>query len=1087
VSRGQVVGTITGIVSDSSGAVIPNAKVTITNTGTGVEARTLETNASGIYTAEGLPVGSYMVAVEASGFQRSVQSNITLNVADRLGINFSLKVGAVTQTIEVTGAPPLVSTQTGEQSASVSIAQIQDLPILGRNINQMQQVIPGTSRTAGAEIGQGAYAAKGFAVNGFNQDYSAELLDGVFNSDMGSNTNAEVSPGPDTLAEFKVLTSNYSAKYGQSSGAILLSVTRSGTKDFHGAAYEYVRNDKLDAADFFLNSNNETKSPLRYNDFGYDIGGPFYIPGHYNTDKSKTFFFWSNEWRKDIYASPVLAATPTQAMRTGDFTGYGPLTNPTTAAGQPLTDSNGTPCVGGTAMTQINPNCINNNVSLLFQQDFPKPNNPGFYNFLEPAKANQIWSEELIRVDQNINEKLRTFVRYIHDGWSEADPTVLWSGDSFPTIHSVYIYPSRSLIAKLTAVITPKVLNEFSYQYESSYGSPHPPSVDILGADTKPAGYNVQQVYNTSNTIIPDMSFSGGWGGISSLWGAWWAHHNISEWVDDLSIQAGRHSLSMGGLYEWSQTPVQSQSSPSLQGSYSFDGHNTGNPIADAVLGLPASYGELEGYRQPMYDYHQFEGYFQDDFKVSKRLTLNLGVRYFYIPHVYSDTITAFLPSAYNLSNAPTVTPGGTIVANTGNLLDGIVFPGKNGVPRGFVENHKDTIAPRFGFAFDPKGDGKTAIRGGYGAGYYRIAGNDVYTLVGNPPLSKEATFLNPPFNNPAAGVAAPLTPLALNTVDQVYDVPKSQTWSLGVQRQVTQDFMVNVAYVGSSGDHLDYDLNINQPPPAMGYDFDPRIGCTQTTPYPCTSRISSAYVSPYLGWSSITSAVPVGYSIYHSLQVTVEKRVSHGLSFGAAYTWSKAIALSSGGGLGSQPQNPYDLKADRGLASFDRPQVLVLNYIYQIPAFRNSKGFTRALLGGWQTSGVLTFQSGSALQAYYTSPTQGLATYPNAVAGVSTNGPKTVNEWFNTQAFTAPPFGYYGNAGVDTIRGPGTNNWDMSGFKTFRFTESVKLAFRADFFNAWNHTNFIGVQTTYGAGGFGQLTSDYQPRVVQLSLKLEF
>lgn len=213
-SRGQVVGAITGIVSDSSGAVIPNARVTITNTGTGVVARTLETNASGIYTAEGLPVGSYIVAVEASGFQRAIQSNVSLNVADRLGINFSLKIGAVTQTIEVTGAPSLVSTQTGEQSASVSTEQIQDLPLLGRNINQLQQVVAGTSRTAGAEIGQGAYAQKGFAVNGFNQDYSAMLLDGVFNSDMGSNTNSEVSPGPDTLAEFKVLTSNYGAKYG---------------------------------------------------------------------------------------------------------------------------------------------------------------------------------------------------------------------------------------------------------------------------------------------------------------------------------------------------------------------------------------------------------------------------------------------------------------------------------------------------------------------------------------------------------------------------------------------------------------------------------------------------------------------------------------------------------------------------------------------------------------------------------------------------------------------------------------------------------------------------------------------------------
>jgi len=1084
ISRAQVTGTITGVVVDSSGAVVPNATVRITNMGTGV-TRTLETNSSGIYTAEALLAGTYELAVEATGFQKVVQSNVALSVADRLGINFTLQVGQLTQTIEVTGAATLVETQTGEQSALIGSRQISEMPILGRNFMQLQALVPGASKTAGDEIGTGFYSVRGFAVNGFNQQYSSTLLDGVYNTDMGSNSNNLVSAGPDTLAEFKVLTSNYSAKYGQGAGAILLAVTKTGTKEFHGGAYEYLRNDKLDATDFFLNRSNLQKAPLRYNDFGYDLGGPFYIPGHYNTDKSKTFFFWSNEWRKENNPSPVLAATPTQAMRSGDFTGLGPLQNPVNpATGTPMVDDTGAPCVGGTGMTQINPNCLNANVGLLLQQDFPMPNESGFLNFAQAAKSSQNWSQELIRVDQNITPKVRAFVRFVHDAWLESDPTVAWSGDSFPTLHSTFNIPSRNLIVKLSTVITPNLLNEFSFNYASNYGSHTPPAMEIIGPATKPSGYTAQNVFgqNTYN-FVPDMSFSGGYGGISTLWGPWWAHHNMNEWVDDLTLQAGRHSLAMGGVFMFSITPVQTQSSPSSQGAYSFDGHFTGNSIADALLGLPVSYGELQGRREPSYNFHQFEGYFQDDFKATKHLTLNLGVRYFYIPHVYSDVVSTFFPSAFDPAQVPTVNLDGTLAPGTGNLLNGIVFPSKNGIPRGLVHNHNDTIGPRFGFAFDPKGDGKMAIRGGYGVGYYRIEGNDIYGLVGNPPYSKLATFFNPPFDNPAAGSAAPLTPLALNGFDQVYEIPMTQSWSFGVQRQLTSELMMNVAYVGSRGTHLDNHEDINQPLPALGYQFDPRIACTEATPYPCTTRVPTDYVRPYQGWSSISLWAPVGTSIYHSLQVTVQKRLSHGLSFGAAYTWSKSI------GVQGTPQNFYNANADRGPVGFDRTHILVLNYVYDLPVFSHSKGLTHSVLGGWEASGLVTFESGFPLTPGFTSGTQGLASRPDAVAGVSVKGPKTVDEWFNTQAFTAPPFGYFGNAGIGTIRGPGENNWDMSLFKHFRITERLNTQLRADLFNTWNHTNFDSnsVSTTYGSGSFGQITGAHTPRVIQVSLKVEF
>ena len=1087
VANGQTSGTITGTITDPSGAVIPNVTVTITNLGTGVVARTLKTGADGIYVAEALPVGTYQVTAEASGFQKVTSSRIALNVADRLGVNFTLKLSSNTQTVEVTAAAQQVETQSGEVSQTVSTVQITQLPILDRNFMELQQVVPGATKDVGVgdEMGKGFYAERGYAVNGFDQKYTGYQLDGVQNTDMGNQAATMTNPGPDALAEFKVLTSNYSAKYGTAGGAELLAVTKSGTKDFHGDAYDFVRNDAFDANAFFLNSANIPRPPFHYNDYGYTIGGPFYIPGHYNSDKTKTFFFFDQEWLRESTESPLVAATPTAAMRNGDFSSVGPLTNPTNpSTGQPLTAPGGGPCVVG---SQINPGCINNNVKLLLNQDFPTPNAPGFFNFITGANTGQNWGEQIIRVDQNVSDKVKLFVRFIHDSWLETDPTVQWSGDSFPTLHSQFNIPSRNFIAQVSTVINPTLLNEISYNYASNYPASTTPAMTIQGAYQLPSGYNAVNPFNPGFNVVPDLSFSQGYGGISSLWGPWWAHHNISQASDDLTKETGAHSLQMGVTTMFSITPVQSQTTPSRQGAYSFDGHFTGNAIADGLLGLPVTYGELQGFREPYYNFHQTEAYFQDDWKATRRLTLNLGLRYFFIPHVYGQNLSMFLPNKYNPALAPTVLPTGQIVPNSGNLLNGIVISGKNGTPLGLVNDHWNTPAPRFGFAWDPTGSGKTAIRGGYGIGYYRIEGNDAYGLVGNPPFSSISTFFNPPFNNPAAGIAAPITPLVLNGLNSTYDIPTVQNWSLGIQRELSNNLLLSGAYVGSRGTHLDYITNINQPLPAMGYSFDPRIACTTTTPFACTTRVSTDYVRPFQGWSTINNVTPVGSSSYNSLQVNLQRRFTNGLTFGAAYTWSKTMALSGAEGLGSGPQNPYNLRAEYGPAAFDRTNVFVFNYVYDLPFFRSVTGVAGAVLKGWEASGMVTIESGFPLTIGYSSPTQGLATRPNAVQGQSTSGPGTVAQWFNTSAYAAPPFGFYGNAGVGTVWGPPMDTWDMGFFKNFQIQERLNLQFRAEMFNLLNTVNFNSVQTTLGGGGFGQVTSTYDPRIMQLALKLTF
>jgi hypothetical protein len=1075
----QTSGTITGTVTDPTGSAIPGATVTVTNVATGVVARTLTTGPGGIYAAESLPVGTYQVSVAASGFQTSVSSNLTLNVADRLGVDFSLKLGATSQRVEVTGAAPQVQTQSGAISDTVSTQQISQLPILDRNFMELQATVPGAIKVAGDELGKSFYNQKGFNINGFDQSMTGYQLDGGQNTDVGNATSPMTAPPPDALAEFKVLTSNYSAQYGTAGGAELLAVTKSGTKEFHGDAYDYLRNNALDANNFFLNAAGESIPPFRYNDFGYTIGGPFFIPGHYNTDKTKTFFFWDQEWLRETSASTLVAATPTTAMRSGDFSAVGPLTNPINPlTGQPLVAPGGGPCVTG---SQINPGCINNNVSLLLNQDFPSPTTSGFYNYITGAHTGQNWGEQIIRVDQNVSDKIKAFVRFIHDSWIENDPTVMWSGDAFPTLHSQFDVPSRNFTAKITTVINPSLLNEIAYNYNSNYGSSTPPAMIIKGAYQLPSGYNAVNPLNPGYNVVPDMNFGQGYGGISSLWGPWWAHHNVSQFIDDLTKQAGSHSLKAGVTTMFSITPVQSQTSPSLQGAYSFDGSFTGNAVADSLLGLPVSYSELNGFREPYYNFHQTEAYIQDDWKVTRRLTLNLGLRWFFIPHVYGQNLSTFEASQYNPSQAPTVTPEGLIVANSGNLLNGIIVAGKNGVPIGLVQNHYNTPAPRFGFAYDPTGSGKWAIRGGYGIGYHRIEGNDSYGLVGNPPFSSIPTFFNAPFDNPASGVAAPLTPVSLGYLDPVYDLPTVQSWSLNVQRALSSNTILSVAYVGTHGTHLEYGNNINQPLPTMGYDFDPRIACTPTTPYPCATRVSTDHVRPYQGWSSISGTVPVGHSNYDSLQVNFQRRMTNGLSFGAAYTWSKTW------GLMSYPQNPYDEYADYGLTSFSRTNVLAVNYVYELPFFHSLTGVAGTVLKGWETTGIITVESGFPLTMGLSTPTQGLATRPDVVSGQSPSGPKTVAEWFNTNAYTAPPFGFYGNAGVSTVTGPGLDNWNLGFFKNFAIRESMSFQFRAEFFNIWNRANFNSVATTVGAGGFGQVTGASDPRITQLALKFLF
>jgi len=1063
----QTTGVITGTVSDPSGAVVPGAKVTVKNTGTG-ETRELTTNESGVYVAYSLPVGTYDVETTAAGFKKSTRSNVPLSVADRLGINFVLEVGTSSEVVEVSAQVPVVETEKGDVNFTVSTKQMTDLAVNGRTFFALQQLFPGASRTMGDEGGLSFNSGKGFAINGQRPSYSGIQLDGVENTDMGNQSGMLTVPGMETVAEFKVQTSNYSAEYGTGGVSNILVITRSGTRDFHGAAYDYLRNDALDARNFFAAS----RPKLRFNNYGYRLGGPVTFGRLYNKDKDKTFFFWAQEWRTKRTQSVLRAATPTDAMRAGDYSAEAARTgvnivDPDTKAPFPN--------------NQIPTQRLNANAQLLLKQNFPSPNASGFLNFLANAPSVEDWRQETVHITHELTKNTRVSVRYIQDTWTQQYATTLWGGQAFPSIGSIANVPGKSFLAKATTVINPTMLNEFSY----AYGSNYPPQgtkrgVELTGAFEEPSGLNIPRLFPRDPSRpkkVPNLSFSGGWGNIDSSYYPWWAHHNIATLTDNFSKTIGSHSLKMGGTWQFSKTPVGSQINPADQGGFSFDGSFSKHPMSDFMLGRAASYSELDKLLMPSYDYPQLEMYFQDSWKVSRRLTLNLGVRWFWIPHAHeaSDLITNFVASRYDPAKAVVVLPDNTLQPGVGDPYNGI-WSVKAGMPRTIVPTHYGSYAPRFGFAYDPTGTGRWSIRGGYGLGYYRVEGNDIYGMVGNPPNAKLVQVFNPPLDNPAQGQAGAQRPLSLASLDPVYEVPYVQSYSLEVQRELFTHTSVSLGYVGSHGVHLDRGRNINQPLPVPGYDFDPRLN---------TRAVATDRIRPFQGYSGIGQRENTGSSTYNSLQATFKRRMTQGLLFESAYTWSRVIANASGFNEG--PQNAYNLSGERGPASFDRTQMLIFNFIYEIPFLKLRRDIVGTLLGGWQLSGVTMFQGGTPRNLGLTGGTIGLASRPNVVAGQTVDGPQTVAQWFNTAAFAAPPYGFFGNAGRNIIRGPGINSWDLSLFKRFDFKERYSFQIRADAFNAFNNTNFDGVSTTFGSGNFGQLTSARQPRNMQVSAKFEF
>ena len=1157
VASAQDTSTIVGVVTDPSGAAIPGAHVKVSNVQKGI-VRDLITDSAGAYTAAQIPIGSYSVTAQAQGFERVSNSGVALTVGQTLRVDIQMPIGSGTQEITVAATVAGVETETGTISDVITGAQVTQLNLNGRNFTNLATLIPGAAPGGYDPSNVGVLASSGISFNGAPVQYNSWEIDGTNNTDQGAGGTANmVYPNIDAIAEFRISTSKYDASYGKNAGALIEVVTKSGTNTFHGTLFEFLRNDALDANDWFLNREilgpgvTAPKTPLKRNDFGFTIGGPVFIPHHYNTDKSKTFFFWSEEWRKNRQGTVINQPVPTTLMREGNFSQCD------------STSPNYNPVVASNCVVPLNPNTkapfpgdvvpMSADGAALLNALIPLPNS-GVDQYTAANSLPTNFRDDIVRIDQNIGSKNSLFFRYIQDSYEQTYVPTLWSNANYDTVNTNWTSPSKSAVAHLTSTLRPNLMNEFIASFSTDVNTVHQaPGVSSPAKSVdKPSSWSASNLFpgNASNPLIPGVQICGGlpfctaestgfdyfyWGPVITL-------------KDNAVWTRGKHNLKFGFYLQHSHLD-QTTNAGSAQGMFSFSNsapNSTGNALADMYLGSIANYTEygrvingqlVGGYPEGHWVQWDVEPYFQDDWHVTSRLTLNLGIRY-YLPTPYHDISplsldSTFLASQYNPAAQAQIDAAGNLIPGSGqNYLttgNGLVACGTGGVPLGCQKTFHGGFAPRFGFAWDPTGSGKTAIRGGYGISYDVSNGNEGASgFFGNPPEAATPTVYNVNGYNNLAGGAIPPTSMTIVSYNPKF--PSVQQFSLGVEHEFAGNNFLSVSYVGSLGRHLARNRNMNEVPldsttqnaPALagspGCDAAGNCNVQQVL---INNVAPTIYFVPYRGYTTLNVREWSGNSSYNSLQANYRHKVGHGLTFQAAYTWSHTID-----DVGDPGVNDFDLSRWKATSSLNQTQILVMNYIYDLPFFSHSNNsFARAALGGWEVSGITSFLTGRPLD--FNCGIAGLSSGVGGPVRCNSLGPLTVKKgvtddpqfgptatWFDPSVIgqiTIPQLaangepGMFGYMGRNVLTGPGRNNWDLALLKNIQApwlgSEKSSVQFRVETFNTFNHPQWSGVNIGCGsqtpAGqpcsgnqnnlGNGEVNSAWPARILQLGLKFIF
>src|SRR6266568_8982443 len=1103
----EITGQIRGTVKDATGAVVPNAVVTVTNTDTKQVIRSLHSDQAGEYVAPLLPVGHYAVSVEATGFKKFVKNDIELNVSDRLTVDAALQPGAVTETITVEADPLQVNLQNVAVEGLISGTQVRELPLNNRNYEQLVTLQPGVTSNAADQIYVGTTNPSGqvnivsFSVNGNRQSQNNWTIDGADNLDHGSNITLLVYPSVDAISEFKIERSNYSPEFGRSAAGQINVVTRGGTKDYHGSLYEFFRNDALNANSPWYKHTGLKRPVLRYNDFGGTIGGPVYIPHVYNEHKDKTFFFFSEEVRR--VSTPVQKTTygmPTAAQMAGNFAA------PVCVA----VDSTGA-CTGtGTSIASINP------IAAAYIKDIyskmPAPQSGNMLSVTAPGIFN--YREELYRVDHVLTSKIALMGRFINDHIPTQEPFGLFGPQAtLPGVGNTKTNsPGQQWMGRVTAQISERIYNEAGYAY--SYGAITSDPTGLISRTNSPdIAAATHLPYSATLNRVPSLAFDdaetqGGFGQYRD----YNRNHNA---FDNLSWTAGKHSTKWGVSFNHYQKVENAAGNNA--GTYEFDstnipdskGDNFSQDWANFLLGYASS-----SFSQSSLDFkadirqNLWEFYGQDAWRVLPNLTVSYGLRYSYFqtPYAAGKNLLSFDQNLYSASNAPQITASGNLVLGTGNGTNGLITGGVNS-PYGkyITKQDKGNFAPRLGIAWDPFKMGKTSIRAGFGMFYDSIAAGLIEdNIFNNASDASLGSFISSP---DVAG--AGLLPPSIYGTSPNWKTPYTESYNVDIQNEFGKGWIFDIGYAGNSGKHLPGLIDINQVKPgvaqAAGLLTDANV-ITGTGIYRGTTGLGRALNAyrPYVGFMQIGEISTIFKYKYNGLQTSLNKHFGTTTSLGAFYTWSKALTNNQTD-RSTGTMYTYCIQCEYGRATLDRRHVFSLNYVYDTPWFRDQHKLSGQVLGGWEASGILSISSGLPITVLGNATAEGdpmasgyradgppgsgriASIRPNQV-GDPNNGPKTWTNWFNKAAFAYPTVGgIVPTERRGAVDGPGMWRYDMSLMKNVHIFESLNGQFRVESFNLFNHTNPTTVGSTMGSSTFGKITNTRDGRTLQLAIKLNF
>jgi hypothetical protein len=1150
--------SLSGTVHDSAGSVVPNVKATLTDQGNGF-VRTVVTTNEGFFSFPDLTPATFSLSLEAPGFKTYRETGIAISADERRSLGqIKLDVGQVSDSVTVTAEVVNVDLATGERAGTLSGNQLDEIALRGRDIFDAVSLMAGVIDTSDGRDSPSPTSIGNIYIMGGRNDQKNMTVDGVSNLDTGSNGTVHSMPSMDSVAEVKVLMSAYSAEYGRNPSSIVV-ITKGGQRQFHGTAGYYFRNEDLNANDYFSNLAGRPVPKYRYNIGSYTFGGPVVVPNHPSV-RNKLFFFWSQEFQRQVQNYGVKTVTvPTALERKGDFSQS--YTTSGVPGGFHVNDplNNKVQFPGNNIpANRINP------IGQAILNMFPLP------NYVDPTPANKYqwnyyanYSEpyprrtETARVDWSPRDNWQMYVSVSNNSDSQAVPYSAgpagWVAGSlnFPLSPISYQQPGRLATLHSTNVITPNTFNEISAaasQNQLTYGPLDPSLVDrtklgITLAQRNPA-------LNTLNSI-PDLSFSGiqNYANPSMSDGSPYFNENtIFSFIDNVSRVVGTHSFK-AGLY-WEHTQKLQSAGPPIRGSVSFsqDGNNpldANNPYGTALLGYYDSYAEATGRPQGNWKFVNTEWYVQDTWRVRRNLSLDYGVRFYHDMPQYDSRLqlSSFSPDAFNAATAPTLLRPvklngtnyaqdpltgtlysnglvGTFAPGRGDPADGMLIGGKNGVPKGLFTVPWVTAAPRFGFAWDPFGNGKTAIRGGSGMYLDRIQGNPVMNLLGPPAYFSPTQYYGTFADISATAASGFLAPTG--TVNSLAGPGHNQVvynFNLEIQRQIGRSDVVKIGYSGSLGRHLLWQRNINAI--ALGATFlslHPENANPQNT-----SALPNNFLKPYQGWGTINLYEFANNSNYHALLATIQHRFGRGFNLSANYTFSKALDASDSY---SSSVDPFLDPRSRnyGPAGFDRRHVFTANFYWNLPRPGKALNFRPLAIvaDNWALSGVVRMMTGGPVTPSY-SLVSGLATPtgspddgarpqvvdPNAPLGPYTDSNSVIHQ---TTRFGPPPEPLVaqnttvpwatastqpqlGNLGKNTMYGPGTNNWDLSIYRNLKFTERLGGQLRLESYNTFNHTQWSSYNTalqfdTKGNqvnAAFDMPNAARPSRRVQIAVRLNF